>query len=355
MNRRWSVLSALLATALLLYCMPGLLIRQMGNTGRTDDRLKTAPSRTMVVWVTSWMEEDRKLLTSLCSAFEKQRPGLRLFLRRVDAEELYTPQAVLPDVVLHTTGDILSPEDALLPLAQMDPAAASGMHGGQQYGIALWYNPLVFSVPDGWFENRNGEIQPETSGKAYFTLATPAPEKQVSPMGFEDIPWRRMLETGSVVSEYGPGLPCLLLHCPGTVRQELARLEVTIRKPESGEAAVCSLATHGARGTGYRCIAISPPVGARARYVSLCKDGEDAKAFLAFLQGEEAQAAAAGAQLVSVADDSKTNPLWTGEESSGNGPFLPNAFLMNEQSMDQLCIQDFRRGEDPVATLLRLR
>ena len=89
--------------------------------------------------------------------------------------ELYSRREYIPKEI--NPAQILSPEDALLPLAQMDPAVASGMHGGQQYGIALWYNPLVFSVPDGWFENRDGEIQPETSGKAYFTLATPAPEK----------------------------------------------------------------------------------------------------------------------------------------------------------------------------------
>ena len=41
--------------------------------------------------------------------------------------------------------------------------------------------------------------------------------------------------------------------------------------------------------------------------------------------------------------------------ASGGAPFLPNAFQLDADAMDQLCIQGFHKGEDPLATLLKLR
>lgn len=361
MNRRWSVLSALLVTALLMYCMPGLLTRHLGGTGRTDDRLKPAPSRTMVVWVTSWMEEDRTLISSLCSAFEKQQPGLRIFLRRVDAAELYAPDAVLPDVVLHATGDVLSPGDALLPLALpegfAEDAVASGRSQGSLYGVPLWYSPMVFSVPKAWFNEEDGtQTQPSaTDGQAYFTLETPVPKVQEEPVTFADVPWRRLTETGHIVSESGIGLAQLTLQCPLTIREELRRLTPEIRKPQTGEAAVCSLASHMAREQDNHCLLMSPPAGQRVRYVSLCREGEDAQAFVRFLLQEEAQTAAVSAHLLPMVTTGIADNTLAAQMISGGEPFLPNAFQMDVAAMDQLCIQGFHKGEDPVATLLKLR
>lgn len=361
MNRRWSILSALLATALLLCCMPGLLRQQLASEGRTDDRLKPAASRTMVVWVTSWLEEDRQLLSSLCADFEKQRPGLRIYLRRVDAAELTAPDAVLPDVVLHTTGDVLAPGEALLPMVSPEGVAegllATGMSQGQLFGIPLWYRPMLFSVPKEWFEEADG-TQPEQApkaGQAYFTLATPVPEQAATVVTLADVPWRRLMEASEVVSECGAGLPLLLLHCPSTLREEMAGLEPTLRKPQGDEAGVCSLSTHLAREQEAVGLLLPPPTGQRARYLSLCREGEDAQAFVHFLLGLDAQAAAANAHLMPVVNASVPEPSWAAKIVSGGDPFLPNAFLMDSSSMDQLCIQDFCRREDPVATLLKLR
>ncbi|MBR2923795.1 MAG: hypothetical protein IKC28_02090 [Clostridia bacterium] len=348
MNRRLSILSALLATALLLYSMPGLLTRYFSSTGRTDERLKPARGRTMVVWVTSWMEEDRKLIASLCTAFEKQRPGLRIYLRRADAQELSAPDAVLPDVVLHVTGDISSPTDGLMPMAlpeeMQSGRAASGCCQGRQYGIPLWYSPMVFSVPKAWFIPEGQQEQMNEPGQAYFSQKPVQPEGTTATVSFADLPWNRMLEAGQVVSENGVGLCLLTLECPLPLRQEWRKLSPILRKPEDGEAAVCSLRTHQARGQEVLALSL-PYAGQQARYVSLCREGEDAAAFLRFLLGGEAQQAAREALLAPMMGDTET-----AEEV-----FLPNAFLMDQTNVNQHCLQGVAAGEDPVATLLKLR
>ena len=304
MNRRWGMLSALLVTALLMYCMPGLLTQHLGSTGRTDDRLKPATSRTLMVWVASWMEEDRALISSLT-----------------------------------------------------EEAVASGYSQGSLYGVPLWYSPLVFSVPQAWFaEAEAGQPQPTaTGGQAYFTLETPVPQVQEKPVTFANVPWRRLMETGCIVSEGGIGLAQLTLQCPLTIREELRRLTPELRKPQAGEAAVCSLACHMAMDQANHCLLMLPPAGQRCRYVSLCRVGEDAKAFVRFLLQEEAQTAAVSAHLMpTVATGIADNSL-AAQLASGGAPFLPNAFQLDADAMDQLCIQGFHKGEDPVATLLKLR
>jgi hypothetical protein len=85
--------------------------------------------------------------------------------------------------------------------------------------------------------------------------------------------------------------------------------------------------------------------GQQVRYASLCREGEDAAAFLRFLLGGEAQQAAREALLSPMA----------GDGDLAEEVFLPNAFSMDQTNMDQHCIQGVVAGEDPVATLLKLR
>lgn len=351
MNRRWCIFAALLATMLLFYCVPGLLGRHLGNTGRTDDRLKPAQSRTMVVWVTSWLEEDRKLIAGLCTAFEKQRPGLRIYLRRTDPQELAMKDAVLPDAVLHTTGDILSPSDGLIPLEttgkQHQQPDASGSWQGRQYAVALWYSPLVFSVPVAWFsENMQPDEGTPPAGQSYLAPSPAVPQAREQTFTMDDVPWGKILDTGQIVSENGVGLALLTTKVPYSLREEWHRLEPVLRKPADDEAAVCSLAVHRGRSDGTELFSL-PSAAQQARYVSLCRSTADSEAFLLFLQSDEAQKAAMECCLTPIAAHE--------QPENGDSLFLPNAFAMDETTIDQLCIQGFSAGEDPVATLLKLR
>ena len=352
MNRRWSVLSALLATALLFCCMPGLLRRLLLDTGRTDDRLKPAVSRTMVVWVTSWLEEDRQLISRLCTDFEKQRPGLRIYLRRADASELTAPDAVLPDAVLYTTGDILAPEEVFLPMSVLEE---TGKSGGLQLGIPLWYRPMVLCVPKAWFQEEREQVQEaDRADQAYFALATPVPEKPAV-YTLADVPWRKWIESGSVVAQSGGGFSLMLLHCLPTLQEEIAALTPVLRKPQAGEAGICSLSACLEREKDAVCLPLSPPTGQQARYLSLCRESADAKAFVSFLRSVETQAAAANVHLMPMVEEAIEEDSWAARIAGGGEAFVPNAFQMDSAAMDQYCIENFQRFQDPVATLLGLR
>ena len=97
MMRHAGVLSALLLTAALLCAMPGLT-KWPEQQGRADERLRPAQLRTLTVWLTPGEVDDRKLISELCAAFEKEHPGVRVFLRVVTGGEYAGETAVLPDV-----------------------------------------------------------------------------------------------------------------------------------------------------------------------------------------------------------------------------------------------------------------
>lgn len=353
MNHRGGVLAALLLTALMLCAMPGLVRSQLNDTGRTDERLKPAPARTMVVWVTSWGTEDGKLISGLCSAFEKQQPGLRIYLRKAAPEELYAADGVLPDVVLHRTGDILSPEDALLPLAAPKgyPEAAlySGRSRGVQYALPLWYSPTLLSLPADW------TVVQTVADAPYFQLQTPTPSAAPPSLTADNLPWERLMESGKIYSENGVGLLQLLNLCPDRLCQKLRSCQPVLEDIPAQEAAVCSLRKHLSLGEERQALALRPATGQQARYASLCQESEDAKDFLQFLL--TAQDTVMAADFAPVAAD--------GAEAGGllsrlldlakEGLYLPNAFALPMSEINSLCLQAFATGDDPVATLLRLR
>ena len=115
--RRGAVLSALLLTALLLYIWPGLLQGLWTEEdNRMADELRPAQRRTLTLWWIPGEMGDQRCISRLCTRLEKETPGLRVFLRRADAEELTAPDVVLPDAVLLGTGDIVNPEQFFWPL-----------------------------------------------------------------------------------------------------------------------------------------------------------------------------------------------------------------------------------------------
>ena len=98
---------------------------------------------------------------------------------------------------------------------------------------------------------------------------------------------------------------------------------------------------------------LRPAVSDRVRLVGLCRDNASSRAFLQFLM--EWPADAAGGLL----------PLHAAAEADGlarealslyqQGYVLPNAFSHTAQEREAVCAEAFRRAEDPVQTILRLR
>lgn len=386
--RRASLLSALLMTALMLLILPDIW-RSMQQTdlNRMDESLRPARMRTLTVWLLDGGIGDRKLLSECISQFEREHAGVRVFLRAVSAEELTAPNAVLPDVVLHCTGALSGAEGVLLPLTGLtgidERALLAGASAGSTYALPLWLAPNVLGVPAAWLERETDTIPTPSS---FFDLGTPLPDAEAAPsvLAPDDLPWSMLLLPGGLVLPEGVALQQLLTLCPASMRDRLtdasvsAPVPATTPKPASGDsmpisqgasptplpsisvpARVYTLAQYRESAQGMLPYPLTPAVSTRVRWLSICREGEDASAFTRFLSSDVfAQAALSHGLLLAMHPGAarSSEPLNAALISLfQSGTSLPNAFAHTREELDAICSDAFRRAADPVETLLSLR
>ncbi len=280
-GKRSGTIAALLLTAALFCSLPGLW-RELMSQSRVAPILQTPRQRTLMVWLCHGGANDRKLLNKAAAAFEKENRGARIFYRRVTADELYGETAVLPDVILFSTGDIAQPQERLIPMAQEYPSA---MYAGSCYAVPLWYAPAYLHYPQQW----------------------------------ESDPWEMLARPGAVELPKGVALQQWLFTQAGHPQRPGAA---------DGTARVIYTKTE-------HCIPLTPQTSDQVRYAALCRDGEDAQAFVRLLAGA----------------DPSPYGLMRAEQAA----ILPNAFSHTRQELLALCLDAYRRGEDPAKTLLLLR
>lgn len=355
-GRRSGLICALLMTAALLCALPGLLAPgSFGDGNRMDERLRPARLRTLTVWLMPGEVDDRRLLNELCAAFEKERPGVRVFLRSVTEEDWTAPDAVAPDVALFATGSLTNPERLLKPLAGLgDNERASGRSGGTAYAVPLWLEANVLALPREWAAAGENAAPTPTP---LFAAATPQPGAFADGLlPVDGLPWRRLLEPGSLALPQGVALQQLLLACPAQLRGELAALE----SGRAAQARVYTLREYqtAADGDAQLTACLLPPaVSDRVRYAALGREGEDASAFLLWLMqaAQQARAAAAGLVPALCTEGGEDALTCAAIARFAEGMSLPNAFSHTAEERRSLCEDAFRRAADPVETLLRLR
>jgi len=377
--RHAGVLSALLLTAALMCAMPGL-VHLPAREGRANESLRPAQLRTLTVWLMPGDTGDRKLLGECCAAFEKQQDGVRIFLRVVTADEFTAENAVLPDVALFETGDIIQP-DFLIPLA--DVSAPSGQFAGVQRAVPLWLAPNVLSIPQSWLREA---VQHTPKPDSLLAVSTPVPEKTLdSLLDAASLPWGMLLQKGAVEKPEGVGCQQLLSICPANERARLASAVLGLgtataaASPEPEDwvttlplsrsasptpppavttpARVETLSQHQMRlkkGEMLSAHALSPAVSDRVRYAALCRDGEDARSFVQFLLCRQ-EAALSHGLIPPGCTIEYPDPITQALITAYQSPTLPNAFVHTRQEILQLCADGFARNEDPVRTLLGLR
>lgn len=349
--RRAGLLSALLATAALLCALPGLWRGAMrADPNRMDERLRPPRARTLTVWLLPGNVDDRKLLNEACAAFEKEDGGVRVFLRTVDAQELLAPNAVLPDVALLASGSLTEPERAFLPLGGEGEMDASGKSGGVCYAMPLWLAPNVLSMPAEWLRE-----QPTPQADSLLGASEPPQADEITAAS---LPWRRLLEEKGLALSKGVAMQQLMFACPVSIRGELVALART--DAADGQAKVCTLSQHLARrqaGEAVEAYALMPCVSDRVRYAALCRDGQDARAFVAFLAGDAMQARTTAYGLLPAQGEAELGDALTGALLARyrESMVLPNAFAHTAQEREAICLDAFLRAADPVETLLRLR
>lgn len=352
-SRLTGTMTALLLTAALFLSMPGIagLMRAV-DTNRMDESLRPPRMRTLTVWLMPGEMGDRRVITRLIADYERQNPGLRVFLRTADAQELAGEDAVLPDAVLFENGQITTPEAFFLPLA--GPSESSGMYGGVCYACPLWLDVNVLCLPAAWLET---SAPPVPAPRSLLAASTPAPEPGASALlTADDLPWERLIQPGAVAMPQGVALQQLLCMCPYPLRQQLVQGMAAGAAEEAAQ--VQTLRAYlSAEGKGAETIAclMTPAVSDAVRYAALCRDGEEARGFLRFLADQSAQ----------EASDAHFWPLAGGVSSGGlmgeadlqfsRSHTLPNAFAQTREGLQSLCQNAFLRNADPVETLLQLR
>ncbi len=378
--RHFPTLGALLATAALLCAMPWLA-RLPADVSRVDDTLLPARLRTLTVWLMNGDVGDRRLLGELCADFEKQQKGVRVFVRMVTADELDGETAVLPDIVLFETGDILTPERYFLPL-DAQAGQSSGMHAGVQYARPLWLAPNVLTVPASWVA---GDTVSAPKTDSLLAAATAPPTGKPSVFTAADLPWAQIAQAGKVEMPSGVGLQQLMYDCPASFRGRLAAAALgrlasdptpvptggawstsqpkalgaspTPMPPLEGTARVETLAACLKRissGEAVCACVLSMAVSSRVRYAALCRDNADARAFLACLQSVGQQAVSHS--LIPIDSEcGSADALISALLSSYRRSMLPNAFAHTAQELNELCRDGFINVREPSETLMRLR
>lgn len=342
-TRRTGTITALLLTAALFLAMPGAVRSCLPkDENRMDERLRPSKLRTLTVWLLPGaMEADSRLIRQLCSQFEKENSGARIFLRTARAEELYAENVVLPDAVLFDTGAITAPEGVLLPLA--GESHASRTFGGVSYALPLWLDVNVLCLPVEWTGHEDGENPSARES----LLGQEAPVQQTQLLTAETLPWERLLESGSIHLPTGIALQQLTLMCPVALRPRLPGA------CGEGGAEVRTLSRHIALGDGKAACLMTPALSDHVRYIGLCRDSEEARALVRlFAQSQEALRH----HLLPLAGGESADGLMGQALSLFGEVFtLPNAFAHSREGLESLCLHAFQSGLDPVETLLKLR
>lgn len=354
-SRRTGVITALLLTAALFLAMPGLVGSVLGAPrSRVHESLRPKPAQTLTVWLLPGKTDDRRLIARAASAFEKEHPGVRVFLRVVTAEEFTAPEAVLPDVALYETGSLNLPQKLFVPLA--GEAESSGMFAGSCYAVPLWLSPNVLSLPASWLSSA---AIPTPKAASLLASATPEPAAETqSQLSAETLPWNRLIQPGAIQQAEGAALCQLLSMCPYPMRKAFSAAAPAEAGAES--ARVQPLAKHlqsVQNGETLVGCVLTPAVSDRVRYLSLCRDHEAARAFAQFLRTQiHADLLACG--LIPLTNPPPAAPDALTQQALdlfAHSHTLPNAFAHTREELFSLCRDAFLRCADPVETLLRLR
>lgn len=141
-------------------------------------------ARTLLrVWMLRSPGGAAKWVEQQLSAYERQHPGVLIYLRQVSPDELTAPEAVRPDMVLYAPGDVTAPESLFLPISGEAPIfaglLAGGQHQGEQFALPLCWGAWVLTVDSAYDPQAAATPAPTTLlGRPSATSApsqTPAP------------------------------------------------------------------------------------------------------------------------------------------------------------------------------------
>lgn len=164
------------------------------------------------IWLCSSVGGGESWLRSCLKQWEKQHPQVMTFLRSVTPEEISREDAVLPDILLYTPGDITAPEEHFVPMTGItglrEPLLRAGRWQTRQYGLPLCYGGYAIAIDSA------SEPQLAVSPAPTTLLGRPAATKP------PDAPTPGLPDGASPLASKGCGLFTLGLLAPqGSLRE----------------------------------------------------------------------------------------------------------------------------------------
>jgi hypothetical protein len=134
------------ALSVFLLILSGVLAFYLHGQNRPIAGL-SGDNRTLLrVWMLHSPGGAARWVETQLSAYERQHPGVLIYLRQVSADELTAEETLLPDVVLYRPGDIPDPDGLFLPISGDAPIFAGLLSGGRQVAYPLCWGAWVLAV-----------------------------------------------------------------------------------------------------------------------------------------------------------------------------------------------------------------
>lgn len=343
------------ALSVLLLILSGVLAFYLHGQNRPIAGL-SGDNRTLLrVWMLHSPGGAARWVETQLSAYERQHPGVLIYLRQVSADELTAEETLLPDVVLYRPGDIPDPDGLFLPISGDAPIFAGLLSGGRQVAYPLCWGAWVLAVDSAYDHQTAATPAPTTLlGRPSSTLS-PEQTPALFPLEKADAANCPLLSPGGCaldalreifVNQAYPRWTDDFAQLPSdAVYQRFRERKCASAMLTTGQVVAFSGLTSAGKGFPFRVMVGQTVTTEQVLLSSICAGAQDGAAdLLSFLVSRGAQEQLVHQGLFSVREDLALYPSgWAAEveQAARRGITMPDAF-QSDEALRQKAWQDFR-------------
>lgn len=343
------------ALSVLLLILSGVLAFYLHGQNRPIAGL-SGDNRTLLrVWMLHSPGGAARWVETQLSAYERQHPGVLIYLRQVSADELTAEENLLPDVVLYRPGDIPDPDGLFLPISGDAPIFAGLLSGGRQVAYPLCWGAWVLAVDSAYDPQTAATPAPMTLlGRPSSTLS-PEQTPALFPLEKADAANCPLLSPGGCalyalreifVNQAYPRWTNDFAQQPSdTVYQRFREQKCASAMLTTGQVVAFSGLTSAGKGFPFRVMVGRTVTTEQVLLSSICAGAQDGAAdLLSFLVSRGAQEQLVHQGLFSVREDLALYPSgWAAEveQAARRAIVMPDAF-QSDEALRQKAWQDFR-------------
>lgn len=343
------------ALSVLLLILSGVLAFYLHGQNRPIAGL-SGDNRTLLrVWMLHSPGGAARWVETQLSAYERQHPGMLIYLRQVSADELTAEESLLPDVVLYRPGDIPDPDGLFLPISGDAPIFAGLLSGGRQVAYPLCWGAWVLAVDSAYDPQTAATPAPTTLlGRPSSTLS-PEQTPALFPLEKADAANCPLLSPGGcalyalreifVNQEYPRWTDDFAQFPSDAVYQRFRERKCASAMLTTGQVVAFSGLTSAGKGFPFRVMVGRTVTTEQVLLSSICAGAQDGAAdLLSFLVSRGAQEQLVHQGLFSVREDLALYPSgWAAEveQAARRAIVMPDAF-QSDEAFRQKAWQDFR-------------